>query len=165
MTTTNRFRSRDFRRSGRTALCKKPISLFSSQAYSYFLFATPPFLCCRVHPCAKKEARVALATPASLLGETIEQNRARLQVSAAWSISHVNVARQSQGEGFIVNAQSSETRTLSKCLLEPELLFIVYDCRRPNAGGPAAAVCGTTGRRVRIQVEADGRVGGLLSNV
>jgi hypothetical protein len=31
-----------------------------------------------VRPSAQKEARVALATPASLLGETIDQNRARL---------------------------------------------------------------------------------------
>jgi hypothetical protein len=31
-----------------------------------------------VRPSAQKEARVALATPASLLGETTDQNRARL---------------------------------------------------------------------------------------
>jgi hypothetical protein len=53
----------------------------------------------------------------------------------------------------------------AQCLLEPELLFIVCGCRRPNAEAPAAAVCGTTDRQARMQAGVDGRDGGLRSNV
>jgi hypothetical protein len=33
---------------------------------------------------------------------------------------------------------------------EPEFLFTVSGRRRPNAGAPAVAVCGTTDRRARM---------------